>query len=225
MVNYKLHLIRHGMTESNRDGRYAGRADVLLCQEGKTELSALKNRFGYPQVAEVYCSPLRRCRQTADILYPDAPMTLVDGLVEISMGDFEGRLLKDLKDEPAYREWLADSLHNPPPGSLETGEEFASRIAQALHSIFADMTRRKIYESAVVTHGGVIMGLLSSFAMPRRPLHEWAVGNGQGYTLSMSTQLWMRDGIVEVTSSVPLGTRAGSDEKVMRSLGLKDGIV
>ena len=34
MVTYKLHFIRHGMTDGNRTGRYVGRTDVPLCQEG-----------------------------------------------------------------------------------------------------------------------------------------------------------------------------------------------
>lgn len=60
MVTYKLHFIRHGMTDGNRTGRYVGRTDVPLCQEGRQELEALKQKYRYPEVQEVYCSPLTR---------------------------------------------------------------------------------------------------------------------------------------------------------------------
>jgi alpha-ribazole phosphatase len=218
MVTYKLHLIRHGMTEGNRDGRYVGRTDLPVCPEGIQELAMLRRRYVYPEAREVYCSPLQRCRQTADLLYPDHPLTLVEDLVELSLGDFEGRYIRDLKELPEYRAWLANSLRNRPPGALESGEQFGQRIATALHHIFMNMTQNAVTEAAVVTHGGVIMGLLSTFALPRLPMREWAVANGSGYTLRMSTALWMRDRVVEVAGAIPRGFAAGGDRRVIDSL-------
>ncbi|MEG1774566.1 MAG: histidine phosphatase family protein [Oscillospiraceae bacterium] len=220
MVTYKLHLIRHGMTAGNRDGRYVGRTDLPICPEGRAELQRLVAQYEYPAAQEIYCSPLLRCRETAELIYPDHPLTVVDGLVELSMGDFEGKRLTELKDKPEYRAWLADSMHNTPPGSLESGEGFAKRIAQALNSIFMNMSQNRISQAAVITHGGVIMGLLSAFAMPRLPLSRWAVSNGTGYTVSMSAQLWMRDNVIELISAVPEGFTPGADPRVMDSLGV-----
>ena len=220
MDTYKLHFIRHGMTDGNRTGRYVGRTDVPLCQEGRQELEALKQKYRYPEVQEVYCSPLTRCVQTADILYPDSPRTLVEILVELSLGDFEGKYMKDLKDNPAYRAWLKESLKNTPPGALETGEQFAQRIAVALQQIFMNMTQNHITEAAVIAHGGVLMGLLSAFAMPRRPMGEWAISNGCGYSVRMSTQLWMRDQIIEVLGPLPEGRQSGQDDRVKAFLGI-----
>ncbi|MEG2174199.1 MAG: histidine phosphatase family protein [Oscillospiraceae bacterium] len=220
MVTYTLHLIRHGMTAGNRDGRYVGRTDLPLCDEGRTELETLRACCPYPPVEEVFCSPLLRCRQTAQILYPMQPLTPVDDLMELSMGDFEGKFLRDLKGSQAYRAWMTDSLHNTPPGALETGEQFARRTARALHLVFSGMTQRHVREAAVITHGGVLMGMLSAFALPRRPLRDWAVSNGTGYTISMTTEGWMRDGIVQVKGPLPLGHPAGCDARVMDSLGV-----
>ncbi len=220
MVTYKLHLIRHGMTDGNRTGRYVGRMDVPLCLEGRRELETLTQTYAYPEVQEVYCSPLTRCLQTADLLYPDTPRTVVEDLVEISLGDFEGKYMKDLKDDPAYLAWLRESLTNTPPGAIETGEQFGQRIAMALQQIFMNMTQNHVTEAAVIAHGGVLMGLLSAFAMPRRPMGEWAISNGCGYTIRMSTQLWMRDQIVEVLEPVPHGHRGGQDSRVKASLGV-----
>lgn len=221
MVTYKLHLIRHGMTEGNRVGRYVGRIDLPICSEGREELEKLKAKYEYPDVQEVYCSPLLRCVQTADILYPNQPRTIVEDLVELSLGDFEGKYIEDLKSIPEYLDWIADSLHNTPPGALESGEQFGARIGRALNAIFMNMTQNRITESAVIAHGGVFMGLLSAFAMPRMPMGEWALGNGTGYTIRMSTALWMRDQAVEVIGGVPIGFPAGKDSRVLSSLGIK----
>lgn len=220
MVTYKLHFIRHGMTEGNRVGRYVGRMDLPVCKEGREALERLKARYEYPAVREVYCSPLLRCTQTADILYPDVPRTIVEDLIELSLGDFEGKYIDVLQNDPAYRQWIADSLRHSPPGALETGEQFAARIGGALNAIFMNMTQNRIAEAAVIAHGGVFMGLLSAFVMPRVSMGEWALGNGAGYTVRMSTALWMRDRVIEVIGSVPQGLPAGRDPRVMSSLGI-----
>lgn len=221
MVTYKLHLIRHGMTEGNRVGRYVGRLDIPICKEGREELEALKAKYEYPAIQEVYCSPLLRCTQTADILYPDEPRTIVEDLIELSLGDFEGKYIDALQEDPAYRQWITNSLSSTPPGALETGEQFGARIGGALNAIFMNMTQNRITEAAVIAHGGVFMAMLSAFVMPRAPMGEWALGNGTGYTIRMSTGLWMRDQVVEVLGSVPVGLPTGRDPRVMGSLGIR----
>ena len=45
MKSYRVHLIRHGVSEGARKGQYIGLTDSPLCEEGKTRLLALKNRI------------------------------------------------------------------------------------------------------------------------------------------------------------------------------------
>ena len=69
MKYYKLHLIRHGLTEGNLKGLYIGSgSDLPLCAEGRAQLKTLKKDFGYPQVPLVFTSPMLRATQTAEIL-------------------------------------------------------------------------------------------------------------------------------------------------------------
>lgn len=221
MVTYQLHLIRHGMTAGNRDGRYVGRMDIPVCSEGVQELERLLGEYDYPTVEEVYTSPLMRCRQTADILFPSTPMTVVDDLTEMSLGDFEGKSFDSLRENPDYIKWLENSIANPPPGALETGEEFIQRVSVALNSILMNMSRNNIKEAAIVTHGGVLMSMMSRFALPARPMGEWAVANGCGYTIRTSTQMWMRDETFEIIGTVPKGVTPGGDKQVSRALGVQ----
>ena len=66
MQYYKLHLIRHGLTAGNLDGRYIGSGtDLPLCDEGRAQLAELKGQCPYPQVPLVFTSPLRRATETA----------------------------------------------------------------------------------------------------------------------------------------------------------------
>ena len=222
MVSYKLYLIRHGMTEGNREGFYTGRTDVHLSPEGIAQVKALTENYEYPDIDEVYCSPLLRCQETAEIIYPDRSLTLVEDLQELSLGDFEGKKITDLKGTEAYDKWLQDSYHNPPPNALETGEQFARRIAQGINSIFMNMCQEGIHRAAVITHGGVIMGLMSGFAFPRLPMGKWAVSGGSGFEISMTTQNWMRDNAFEYVADVPFGFKAGEDLSVINSLGIDE---
>lgn len=222
MLTYKLYFIRHGMTEGNRDGRYVGWTDLDLCEEGINQIKSLEKEYDYPDVQEVYCSPLTRCKTTADLIYPNHPMTVVDGLMELSLGAFEGKTFVELEKLPEYKAWLSDSINNAPPDSKETGKEFASRIAGAVNAIFMDMNQRRITKAAVITHGGVIMGLMSAFALPRMSMGHWAVSGGSGFVVSMSTQMWMRDNSFEIIGTVPEGYKAGEDLSVMRSLGVEE---
>ena len=68
MLTYKIHLLRHGLTQANLDGRYIGRTDLPLCPEGRARLEKLRDACEYPWVERVYTSPLLRARQTAELL-------------------------------------------------------------------------------------------------------------------------------------------------------------
>ena len=54
MKYYKLHLIRHGLTQGNLDGLYIGSgSDLPLCAEGRAQLKTLKKDFAYPQAPRI----------------------------------------------------------------------------------------------------------------------------------------------------------------------------
>ena len=78
MKNYRLYLIRHGITQGNLDGVYMGcGTDEPLCAQGRAQLAALKDRFSYPQVSTVFSSPLQRAIETAELLFPEAQQKIV----------------------------------------------------------------------------------------------------------------------------------------------------
>ena len=219
MLTYKLHFIRHGLTEGNREGRYVGWRDLPVCSEGMQQLRDLTQEYVYPMVDMVYCSPLLRCRQTAEVLYEDAPLTVVDGLMEMNLGDYEGRLISEVQGEPAFQAWLKDSLHNNLPGVQETGQEFLERISRAVGMIFTDMAQNQYRSAAVITHGGLIMSLFAMFAIPKGQMSAWAVDNGTGFTVSMTPQMWMRDQCFEAVARVPEGIPARANRWVIQSMG------
>lgn len=205
MKNYRLHFIRHGLTQANQRGAYAGRrTDVELAPEGIRELLELKETYEYPKVDLVVCSPLTRCIQTAGVLYPQAELQVVPAMAEIDFGEFDGLTLEELQDREDYRRWLKNSLTEAPPGG-ESMEEFGSRVAVGLSSILAYVMKEQVQDTAIVTHGGVIRAVLTVMALPRLSPGQMMVGNGRGYTCFATPQLWMRDRVIEVAGVMPHG--------------------
>ena len=105
MKNYRLTLIRHGITQGNLDGIYMGSGtDQPLCEEGRRGLRELQARFAYPQPATVFASPLARALETADILFPAAKDKIIlQDLRENGFGVFEGRRIKELVQEEDFK--------------------------------------------------------------------------------------------------------------------------
>ena len=65
----KLWLIRHGMTKGNQEHRYVGTTDEGILPEEKERLQARAADMDlHPTV--VFVSPARRCRETAECLFP-----------------------------------------------------------------------------------------------------------------------------------------------------------
>ncbi len=202
MKNYRLHFIRHGITKGNNDGVYIGRLDIPLSDEGKSHLDKLDKTMDYPYAERVYTSPLDRCRQSADIIYPHVEKVLVEDLTEMDFGDFQGRSYEDLKYDEDFVNWLSNSEEYPIPNG-EVNKEFLQRIITGVNAIFNDMMASGIYNAAVFTHGGVIMNLFSVMGLPRHPMSEWITENGKGYTVLINPQMWTRDFCFEIYDMIP----------------------
>lgn len=99
-------LVRHGETAWNREGRYQGRTDVPLSVDGETQVRALGKRLVHVPISRAVSSPLSRARRTAEAILAgrDLPLSLDEGLLEISHGAWEGQLSGDV--EAAHAEML-----------------------------------------------------------------------------------------------------------------------
>ena len=88
MKTYTIHLIRHALTQGNIEGRYIGQTDEELCQEGLNQLEVMKRDYNYPIADVVFTSSLKRCVQTAKILFPDKTPIEMRGFEECDFGEF-----------------------------------------------------------------------------------------------------------------------------------------
>ena len=173
-------LIRHGKTEGNKEKRYIGRTDQPLSEEG---IAGINENLGrYPSVEKVYASPMKRTRQTAELIYPGQAPELVDGLREMDMGVFEGKNHAELKNRPSYILWVATRGKISIPGG-ESMKDFGKRTMDAFTQVLGDMQAEGIKRSAVVAHGGTIMSIVSQLADD--DYYKYMVNNGAGFRLTL----------------------------------------
>lgn len=202
MKSYTIHFIRHGLTAENLEGRYIGHTDVPLSEEGRAQLGQMRDDLIYPYVDALFTSPLKRCTETAAILYPDVQPIVIDGFIECNFGEFEGKTAAELEKSPVFPKWLAGEKGVEPPFG-ESNEAFGKRVCAAFEKVAEGLMKTGITEAAIVTHGGVIMAILSAYGIPELPMHEWLTPNGCGFTVKLNASLWMRAKKFEVFSEFP----------------------
>lgn len=201
MKCFRLHLIRHGMTDGNINGQYIGVTDLPLTTNGIIHLENLVAEDIFPRCQVVYSSPLSRCVETAKIIYPNKSIKLVEELKEYNFGDFEGKTANELEETEEYKLWAAGKLPAPPHG--EDSRTFSKRICIGINKVIVDMSQNEISEAAVIMHGGAIMSFLAACAVPQRQMLEWTTEFGKGYSILVTPSLYAKSGVVEIIDEIP----------------------
>ena len=128
MKGYRISVLRHGMTEANEKGVYIGSTDLPLSDKGAAELAARADEYDYPRVHRVYSSPLRRCTETAEILFPDTELCTVDDLRELNFGEFENKSIDELAKRRDYNDWLKGGKDARPPKGESLEEYYIGKV-------------------------------------------------------------------------------------------------
>lgn len=197
----ELILIRHGKTAGNLLGRYIGiRTDEPLCDEGREGLAGKQ----LPEVERLYVSPMKRCVETAEILWPGFDrkrIQKVTDLRECDFGDFENKNYKELSGNGDYQAWI-DSNGTLPFPNGESMDAFKSRCLEAFARIVEEVSgaeqewivsgKTGIFRAGIVVHGGTIMAILEQYGYPKAAYFDYQVKNGCGYRLTPveGTRLW-----------------------------------
>ena len=128
-------------------------------------------------------SPMLRCLQTKDILYPDTRAILLPEWKEIDFGRFEGKNYQDLNGDPDYQRWIDSGGVTAFPGG-ESRDEFVKRSMAGLEWCIEYMEDYKQKSAVCVVHGGTIMAIMSS--LTGGDYYDYQVKNGQGYEIELS---------------------------------------
>lgn len=184
-------FIRHLPTPGNEKKQYIGRTDEVLSSGAvtsfhkKREMYLKSQKEGkyppfYPPAEMIVASPMKRCVQTAELIYPGQKIVTEPELRECDFGRFEGKTYEELKDDPAYIAWLeSGGVLAFPEG--EDQEAFRSRCAEGVRRRLQKGITEKKKSIAFVVHGGTIMAALHRLAEGEHDFYDWQTGNGRGF--------------------------------------------
>ena len=156
-MSQRLIIVRHGVTDWNREGRWQGRLDPPLSDGGRREARLVADRLAADpdlRPARILSSTLARAAETAAIIgasvggqiEPDAR------LVEIGAGEWEGRTHAELaaSDGERYHAWRTTPGYGPPGG------EPIPEATERVRSLLADVTASETWPVLLVSHGGTL---------------------------------------------------------------------
>jgi probable phosphoglycerate mutase len=137
-----LILVRHGRTEINARGLLQGRIDAPLDEVGLAQAGELAKVIG--RADRVIASPLRRARETAEVL--GARVEVDERWVELDYGELDGLPIASVGVD-VWERWRADLAFTPPGG--ESIADMAARVMAACEELAAEAAERDV---VVVSH-------------------------------------------------------------------------
>ena len=180
-------LIRHGSTIGNEEKRYTGcRTDETLSEKGIAECRELSELFSIKALESdtiVVSGVLKRCMQSAGIIFPDITPVIDTTITEIDFGDFEGRNYEELKNDAVYNRWLASGGTLPFPKG-ESRDDFIKRSFDSFKRCILRLTG-KSKKIAFVCHGGNIMSVMS--CLTNEDYFDFQTRCCEGYRLVLET--------------------------------------
>ncbi len=148
-------LLRHGETALTPEKRFSGSggSDPELSATGRRQAQAAAAAFAARgSASDIVCSPLRRCRQTADAVAErlGLAVTVDEGLRETDFGAWEGLTFAEVRERYAddLTAWLA-SPEAAPTGSGESFVAVGERVEAARLRLVAGHAGRTVL---AVTH-------------------------------------------------------------------------
>lgn len=205
MKTFTIYLFRHGITKGNINAQYIGRTDYPLTMDSISQLKSIKAKYHYPRVDAVFSSPLKRCADSARILFPENDPILINDFVEYSFGEFEERTAKELENNEDFTNWLRGDMNARPPFG-ESNAEFMHRVCAAFEKVVDGLIKTQTETSAIVGHAGVLMAILACYGLPEAPMAHWQMDPGYGFKLRVTPSLWMRANKIEVADTAPVST-------------------
>lgn len=161
----ELLFIRHGETDHNKNRLFYGHLDPDINQTGIEQLNKtkLKLKKFEEKIDVVFCSDLRRCRQSLEILEISNKVkrNFAKELREINFGILEGKTYEEIEAEnPYYIEQIENNWKYFKVEGSESVFELQNRIVKKTEEIIKNYQNKKIL---AVVHGGVIQSLISYY--------------------------------------------------------------
>jgi broad specificity phosphatase PhoE len=152
----KITLVRHTEVDERYHKRYNGHIDIGLSRKGELQAHALAKKLEEREFDLVYCSDLKRAKETLKPFRQAKDALYTEALREKSWGKHEGMSFDEIVAEGAivyenFLQWIEALDGEPYEAYVKRVEEF-----------FLDyLASRKAENILVVTHAGVIRVLMA----------------------------------------------------------------
>lgn len=149
MIEIDILLTRHGQTEWNVLGKVQGRADIVLNENGIQQAEETAKLLSEEKIDLIICSPLKRAKQTAEIICKDRNIPIIydKDVIERDFGEFEGINKKDF-DFEGYWSYKQNNKYK----KAENIQEFFNRVYNFLNKIKDEYKDKRVL---IVAHGGI----------------------------------------------------------------------
>lgn len=178
----KIILVRHGETLGNLEKKYIGKTDETLCDAGIKKILDFVSKKKYPDADVVFSSPMKRCLETAALIFPEKKIFVLKKFTEIDFGSFEGKNFCELEKNPDYKRWISSGGKTDFPN----GEKKSHFIKRSIGSFFTMVKKAQKLDAkkiCAVIHGGNIMAVLSS--LTGKNYFDFQIANGEFYSFDL----------------------------------------
>jgi len=152
-----LYLVRHGESEANAAGVFAGQTDSPLTPKGREQAKVVATALRAIHFDRIVTSALSRTKDTAGEIAAGrgVPVEAFADLNEIDLGDAAGKPFDEVRGLPGYE---SDGFHQWPGG--ESLDQVVTRAMRVIDRLAAESPGTTI---CIVGHGGVTRILVSKF--------------------------------------------------------------
>jgi phosphoserine phosphatase len=159
-------FVRHGETTLNREGILQGHLDSDLSNKGLCQATTVANKLKGQHFTQIGCSPLKRSRQTAEVLSQilQIPICEYPELIERNYGPWQGMAYRKIRFQfrPLFQEmgeWtLSDHFCRTPFPGIESYQQIIQRLTPLMQRLKSP--------ALLVTHSGVLSAILLQLKYP-----------------------------------------------------------
>jgi 2,3-bisphosphoglycerate-dependent phosphoglycerate mutase len=205
-----MYCVRHGESIYNAHGRIQGHLNIPLSELGRRQAAAVANACRAWGSEAVFCSPLRRARETAEPIAAASglPIQIEPNLIEIRVGIFQGHNRSDLDQlcPEEYSRWRSGD-----PDYVVPGGESRRALMQRGREVLESIAQREYATAIVVSHGAILAAAFKSLLEIPAQRHPFLLENASVSRLEIGDSTTRLHSLNEVWHLHGVGLAGGGD--------------
>lgn len=161
----RLYILRHGETDWNLKRLVQGVTDIPLNEYGRYLAKETAKGFQDISIDLVYTSPLKRAKETAQLVLKGKEYTMIEDsrIQEMGFGEYEGMCFGGADKAPEsadFNKFFVDTENYKPTKGGESVQDILDRTGSFLNDLYQepDIQEKNILIS---THGAAMTALLN----------------------------------------------------------------